>query len=70
MKVSLRIIGAFGVVLFACLFSVTFLSPEAIEDSAKGFVEYQIEKEIQEKQQAIQESSVASSVSLREGSLI
>ena len=59
MSTSLKLIGIFGILLFGALFSVTFVSPEKVEDSAKGFVKSQIEKEIREKQQAMSESSVA-----------
>ena len=55
----LRFIGLFGILLFGVLFSITFVSPEAIEKSAKGFVKYQIEKEVREQQQDINESAVA-----------
>jgi hypothetical protein len=56
---TLKLIGVFGIILFGILFSVTFLSPEKVEESAKGFVKYQIEKEVSEKQQVISGSSVA-----------
>lgn len=59
MSITLRSIGLFGILLFGVLFAVTFVSPETIEKSAKGFVKYQIEKEMREKQQFISESSVA-----------
>ena len=60
MKITLRIIGLLGILLFGVLFSVTFVSSEAIETSAKGFVKYQIEKEIRDEQQNLRQSSVAS----------
>jgi len=60
MKITLRTIGLLGIVLFGVLFSVTFVSSEAVEKSAKGFVKYQIEKEIRDEQQKVRESSVAS----------
>ena len=59
MSITLRSIGLFGILLFGVLFAVTWVSPEKIEKSAKGFVKYQIEKEVREKQQRISESSVA-----------
>ena len=59
MITTLRSIGLFGILLFGVLFAVTYVSPEKIEKSAKGFVKYQIEKEVREKQQRISESSVA-----------
>ncbi len=60
MTITLRSIGLFGILLFGILFAVTFVSPETIENSAKGFVKYQIEKEVREKQQHLSDSSVAS----------
>lgn len=60
MSTTLRSIGIFGLVLFGILFFITFLSPETIEQSAKGFVKYQIEKEVREKHQAVSQSSVTS----------
>lgn len=58
MSTTLKLIGLFGILLFGLLFSVTFMSPEKIEASAKGFVKSQIEKEVRGKQKAINESSV------------
>ncbi|MEP0355082.1 hypothetical protein [Paraglaciecola sp.] len=60
MSITLRSIGLFGILLFGILFAVTYVSPATIEKSAKGFVKYQIEKEVLEKQQLINESSFAS----------
>ena len=59
MSTTLKLIGIFGILLFGVLLSVTFVSPEKVEESAKGFVNSQIEKEVLEKQQAMSESSVA-----------
>lgn len=59
MNITLRAIFLFGILLFGVLFSITFASPEAIERSAKGFVKYQIEKEIREKQLEFNHSAVA-----------
>lgn len=61
MKTALRSIGLFGIILFGLLFSVTFSSPEAIEKSAKGFINYQIHKEVREKQLAVSQSDLADS---------
>jgi len=58
MKTILKLIGFFGLILFGFLFSVTYLSPSKIEESAKGFVKMQIEKEVRKKQLAIKESTV------------
>ncbi|WP_396586759.1 hypothetical protein [Bermanella sp. R86510] len=60
MNTTLRSIGLFGILIFGILFSITFLSPKVIENSANGFVKYQIEKEFREKQQSLMGSSVAS----------
>jgi hypothetical protein len=60
MSLTLRSIGFFGVLLFGSLFLVTFVSPETIESSAKGFVKYQIEKEVREKQAEYRSSAVVS----------
>jgi lipid-A-disaccharide synthase-like uncharacterized protein len=49
MKTSLRLVGIIGLSLFAMLFLVTFGVPEVVEESAKGFVKKQIEKEVREK---------------------
>ncbi|WP_028582165.1 hypothetical protein [Desulfogranum japonicum] len=59
MNIILRSIGLFGVLLFGILFSVTFVSPKMIEESAKGFVKFQIEKEVREKYEATSHSTVA-----------
>jgi hypothetical protein len=59
MKISLRIIGVFGLSLFALLFLVTFGVPDAIEESAKGFVKKQIGKEVREKYTDSRASSFA-----------
>ncbi|MCU7930964.1 MAG: hypothetical protein KZQ90_09195 [Candidatus Thiodiazotropha sp. (ex Codakia rugifera)] len=49
MNIYLRLIGIIGLSLFAMLFWVTFGVPDAVEESAKGFVKSQIEKEVREK---------------------
>ena len=59
MSLTLRSIGLLGILLFGVLFAGTFVSPKTIEESAKGFVKYQIEKEVREKQRALTGSSVA-----------
>jgi hypothetical protein len=58
MSITLRSIGLFGVLLFGGLFAVTFVSQSAIEESAKGFVAYQIEKELREKHQSVGDSAL------------
>lgn len=62
MSITLRSIHLFGILFFGILFSLTFVSPEVIEESAKGFVKYQIEIEVRENQQSVVNSSVASNV--------
>lgn len=57
MSITLKLISLFGLVLFGSLFSVTFMSPEKIEESAKGFVKSQIEMEVRQTQQSIKEST-------------
>nr|WP_100546587.1 MULTISPECIES: hypothetical protein [unclassified Pseudomonas] len=57
MSTTLKLIGIFGSLLFGVLFSATFASPEKIEESAKGFLKSQIEKEVRVKQQAVAESA-------------
>lgn len=59
MRTLLRIIGVLGLAVCGTLFSLTFLSPEKIEASAKRFVQYQIEKEIQQKHQDLKASPFA-----------
>lgn len=57
MSTTLKFIGIFGILLFGTLLSVTFVSPEKFENSAKGFVKIQIEKELRDKYQLMSESS-------------
>ena len=59
MSITLRSLGLFGILLFGFLFAITFVSPETIEDSAKGFVKHQIEKDVREKQRLLSKSSIA-----------
>ncbi len=60
MSITLRSIGLFGILIFGIFLSITFVSPKVIEESAKGFVIYQIEKEVKERRQVIIDSSVSS----------
>ncbi|MFL0803339.1 MAG: hypothetical protein K6L81_06450 [Agarilytica sp.] len=60
MSNTLRSAGLFGILMFGALLSITVVSPKVIEESAKGFVKYQIEKEVRERQQTLSDSSVAS----------
>lgn len=45
-KVSLRIIGILGVILFVPLFIFTFADPNLIEKSGKAFIEWKLQSEI------------------------
>lgn len=51
MKTSIRTIGLLGLLLFSSLFGLTYGMPETVEESAKGFVKAQVEREIKEKYQ-------------------
>ncbi len=57
MNILLKVLGVFGVVLFGVLLGVTYLSPKAVEDSAKNFIKGQIEKEVRTMQAALTEST-------------
>lgn len=59
MNITLKTIGLLGIALFGLLLSLTFISSTAIEESAKGFVKFQIEKEVREKQYLLGQSSIA-----------
>ena len=59
MKITLRLIGLSGMLLFGLLFAVTFSSPAVVERSAVGFVKYQIEREVRAAQQTVVQSAVA-----------
>lgn len=59
MKLTLRFLGILGLLLFGLLFCVTFISPKSVEESAKGFVKQQIEKEVKAKYSAASESKFA-----------
>ena len=60
MSTILRTTGICGLFLFGILFTITFISSEILEESAKGFVKLQIEKDVREKQEAISKSDVVS----------
>ena len=64
MKISLRIIGLLGFLIFAGLFGLTFGVPDLVEESAKGFVKTQIEKEIRDKYQDSKAKSVLEKVTV------
>lgn len=58
MSTILKLLGIMGVLLFGGLFSLTLVSPEIVENSAKGFVKTQIEKEVRGKRLAMSDASV------------
>ncbi|MCX7554309.1 hypothetical protein OS175_10495 [Marinicella sp. S1101] len=49
MKITLRISGMLGLLLFGFIFILTFTDAELVEKSAKNFVSYQVEKEVRTK---------------------
>lgn len=53
MKITLRVFGGFGVLLFLPLFLMTFADPQLIENSGKAFVEWKLEQESRERVDAI-----------------
>ncbi len=55
-SIILRTIGLLGMLLFGILFSITLLSTESIENSARSFVKTQIEKELRHKLENISQS--------------
>jgi hypothetical protein len=57
MKLSLRIIGILGLAFFASLFALTYGMPGTMEESAKSFVQAQIEREIREKYRDVKASA-------------
>ena len=59
MKFSLRVVGLFGVVLFTSVFGLIYGVPKQVEESAKGFIQSQIEKEVRQKTAVITESTLA-----------
>ncbi len=50
MTITMRTISLLGITIFGILLSLTFMSPKTVEESAKGFIKLQIEKEIRENQ--------------------
>lgn len=48
-KVSLRILGLIGIVLFTPLFLFTFSDPQLIENSGKSFIEWKLQAETNKK---------------------
>lgn len=58
MKISLRIAGLLGFILFTSMYVLTYGSPKQLEESARGFIKIQIEKEVREKAAVITGSSL------------
>ena len=48
LKLTLRVIGLAGLVLFAVLFGATYLSADSVERVGQAFIKYQVEKEVRE----------------------
>jgi len=48
LKLTLRVIGLAGLVLFAGLFGATYLSADSVERVGQAFIKYQVEKEVRE----------------------
>jgi hypothetical protein len=69
MKISLRLVGIIGLSLFSMLFWITFDFFGTVEESAKGFVKQQIEKEIREKYKDSKSSTFADKALRLAGSL-
>jgi len=58
MSVTLKTIGILGLVLFSLLFGLTYGLPDAVEKSAKGFVQRQLASEVVDKYNEIKSSSI------------
>ena len=52
-KISLRILGLLGIVLFVPLFLFTFAGPQIIETSGKSFIEWKLQSEMDKKIESI-----------------
>jgi hypothetical protein len=46
MKISLRLIGVIGLLLFSFVFLITFISPVHFEKTGKEFIQAQVQKEV------------------------
>lgn len=53
MKITLRIFGSIGVLLFLPLFLMTFADPQLIENAGRAFIEWKLEGEVRDKVDAI-----------------
>jgi len=69
MSVTLKTIGILGLMLFSTLFGLTFGLPDAVERSAKGFVQQQIAIEVEDKYYEIKTSPFAQKALLIAGKL-
>src|SRR5262245_29024039 len=56
-RLTLRIAGIAGSVLFGTLFVLTFTAPDSVERVAQAFIKYQVEKEIRQKHATLSSSS-------------
>jgi hypothetical protein len=52
-KVSLRVLGIFGIAIFVPLFLFTFADPQLIEKSGKSFIEWKLQSETDKKIESI-----------------
>ncbi|MCB1581795.1 MAG: hypothetical protein KDI92_01945 [Xanthomonadales bacterium] len=59
MSLSLRIVGLLGLLLFSGVFALTFGVPEWVEQSAKGFIQNKVTKEVKEIASPVIDSSLA-----------
>jgi hypothetical protein len=48
MKIALRLVGCFGLLLFGAGFAVTFVSPIHFERAAKTFIQWQVEAKVRD----------------------
>jgi hypothetical protein len=62
MSATLKTIGILGLILFSLLFGLTYGLPDAVEKSAKGFIQQQIAIEVEEKYNEIKTSTLAQKV--------
>jgi len=59
MTLAIRVITLFGILVFSSLLALTFLSPEKLEASAKGFIKNKIQEEIELRYERSMNSDVA-----------
>ncbi len=65
----LQLIGLTGAIVFGALLALTFSAPETVEQSAKGFIKLQIDKEVRERYLASKESGIADKAKALAGKL-